>query len=65
MKHELVNIRQFKDNVNSDLIRNEIKILMNDHAGIERNEKDMTMALNQINEYIEQLENGSLESEKP
>ena len=64
MKHELVNIRQFKDNVNSDLIRNEIKILMNDHAGIERNEKDMTMALNQINEYIEQLENGSLESEK-
>jgi L-aspartate oxidase len=36
---------------------------MNDHAGIERNEKDMTMALNRINEYIEQLENNNLETE--
>lgn len=43
-------------------IRNSIKSLMNEHAGIERNEKDMNMALNKINEYITQLENSSLGS---
>jgi L-aspartate oxidase len=63
VKHEVVNKRQFNGNADAAAIRIKIKSLMNDHAGIQRNEKDMTMALNQIIEYIEQLENSNLEIE--
>lgn len=61
--HEVINNRQLHGNVNVDAIRKKIKALMNDHAGIERHEQDMIMALNQINDFIEQLENSSLEEE--
>ncbi|MDF2521085.1 MAG: nadB [Clostridia bacterium] len=43
-------------------IRESIKNLMNDHAGIERNGKDMSMALRKVNEYIALLEKDSLDS---
>ena len=47
-----------------ETITESIKGLMNEHAGIERNEKDMIMALCQINQYIRLLENSSLETTK-
>ncbi|MDF2532981.1 MAG: nadB [Clostridia bacterium] len=58
---DIVNERHATATVDAEAIKESIKKLMNDHAGIERNEKDMTMALSQINEFIEQLENSSLE----
>ena len=42
-------------------IRGNIKQLMNDYAGIERREKDMTATLGKINRYIAQLEKSKLE----
>jgi L-aspartate oxidase len=59
---DIVNNRQPTATVDAEAIKDNIKKLMNDHAGIERNEKNMILALNQINEYIEQLENCSLET---
>lgn len=43
-------------------IRSSIKRLMNDHAGIERNEKDMAVTLEKINVYIAQLEKSNMDS---
>jgi L-aspartate oxidase len=43
-------------------IRSSIRRLMNDHAGIERHEKDMKVTLEKINGYIAQLEKSSLDS---
>jgi L-aspartate oxidase len=63
VESEAINKRQAFNKVDIVTIRNNIKSLMNDHAGIERNEKDMIMALNRIKEYIEQLENNNLETE--
>jgi L-aspartate oxidase len=63
VEHVVVNKRQFNGSVDAEAVRRKIKALMNDHAGILRNEKDMTMALDYINEYIEQLENSSLDIE--
>ena len=57
---EVESKRKITEKINIVAIRENIKNLMNDYAGIERNEKDMTMALNQINQYVEQLENCSL-----
>lgn len=51
-----------KDTIDASSIRSSIKSLMNEYAGIERNEKDMNMALNKINEYITKMENSSLDS---
>lgn len=61
---DIVNKRQPTAIVDVEAIKGCIKGLMNEHAGIERNEKDMYMALCQINEYIELLENSSLETTK-
>jgi len=63
-KPDIVNKRKHRAIVDVEAIKVSIKSLMNDHAGIERNEKDMNMALCQINEYIALLENGSLETAK-
>jgi len=60
---ELVNRRDYSNLEDVEEIRGHIKELMNDHAGIERHEKDMVMALNRVNSYIAQLEHSSLESE--
>jgi len=48
--------------IDTSNIKISIKSLMNEYAGIERNEKDMNMALNKVNEYITQMENSSLDS---
>jgi L-aspartate oxidase len=64
IKPDIVNKRQHSAIVDGEAIKVCVKSLMNDHAGIERNEKDMSMALCQINEYIELLENSSLETTK-
>lgn len=54
--------RPHSENVDGAAIRKSIKNLMNDYAGIERNEKDMEMALKKVNEYIALLEKSSLDS---
>jgi L-aspartate oxidase len=61
---DIINKRQYTNIVDVEAVKQDIKSLMNEHAGIERNEKDMTMALNQINKYIRLLENSSLETTK-
>lgn len=61
---DIVNRRQLTTIVDAEAVNISIKSLMNEYAGIERNEKDMSMALCRINEYMEQLENSSLESTK-
>ena len=61
---DIVNKRKYTDVVELETITESIKGLMNEHAGIERNEKDMIMALCQINQYIRLLENSSLETTK-
>ena len=43
-------------------IRNEIKTLMDTHAGIERNGTDMEKSLNRINEIIGSLEDAEMGS---
>lgn len=50
------------DEADVEAIRSSIKMLMNNYAGIERHEQEMTMALNQINDYIEKLERSCLDS---
>jgi L-aspartate oxidase len=54
--------RQCIGAVDATDIRSSIKNLMNNYAGIERNEKDMNMALKKVNEYIARLEKSSLDS---
>lgn len=61
---EIANKRQPTSIVDVENINVNIKNLMNEYAGIERNSKDMNMALCRINEYIEQLESSSLETTK-
>jgi L-aspartate oxidase len=61
---DIQNKRQITAIADAEAIKASIKGLMNEYAGIERNEKDMLIALSHINEYIEQLENSSLETTK-
>lgn len=56
------NQKHFVGKADVGTIKENIKLLMNNNAGIERNEKDMVMALNEINEYLEQLEDSNLET---
>lgn len=56
------NTRQYTKAGDIEAIRESIKGLMNFHAGIERNEKDMLETLNQINDHIDVLEGCSLDN---
>ncbi len=49
-----------KQQLSIEEIRSSIKKLMNDHAGIERHEKDMAVTLEKINIYIAQLEKSDI-----
>jgi L-aspartate oxidase len=61
---DISNKSQPETKVDAEAINESIKSLMNEYAGIERNERDMNMALCRINEFIEQLENSCLETTK-
>lgn len=61
-KDRIVSQKDHEKCLDVEAIKSSIKEIMNDHAGIVRNERDMTMALDRINEHIGQLEDSSLDS---